>query len=116
MEVKQIENGSRRSFESLNLLNNSFKPPRPSIEDPLTLELKPLPVHLKYAYLGDNNTLPVVFSTALTLDQEAQLLTVLKKSREALGWMIADVKGISLAIYMHKILRISLLVKVINFY
>ncbi|KAA3486931.1 RNA-directed DNA polymerase-like protein [Gossypium australe] len=44
-----------RSFESLNLSKHSFKPLRPSIDDPLTLELKHFPLHLKYAYLGDNN-------------------------------------------------------------
>ena len=32
------------------------------------LELKPLPNNLKYAYLGDNETLPLIISSALTLD------------------------------------------------
>ncbi|KAA3471224.1 Retrovirus-related Pol polyprotein from transposon 17.6 [Gossypium australe] len=46
-----------------------------------------------YAYLGDNNTLT-----------DKKLLKVLKKYRKALGWTIADIKGINLAICMHKIL------------
>ncbi|KAA3483563.1 Retrovirus-related Pol polyprotein from transposon 17.6 [Gossypium australe] len=58
MEAKQLENGAMRSFEFFNLSERSFKPPRPSIEDPPTLELKHLPLHLKYSYLGDNNTFP----------------------------------------------------------
>ncbi|KAA3469753.1 Integrase, catalytic core [Gossypium australe] len=58
----------KRCFKSLNLLDRSFKPPRPSIEDPFLLKLKPLPAHMKYAYLGDNNTLPVIFFVALTVD------------------------------------------------
>ncbi|KAA3466223.1 Retrovirus-related Pol polyprotein from transposon opus [Gossypium australe] len=37
MEAKQLEDGSRRSFESLNLSEQFDKSPRPSIEDPLTL-------------------------------------------------------------------------------
>ncbi|KAA3480737.1 Retrovirus-related Pol polyprotein from transposon opus [Gossypium australe] len=73
IEAKQLENGARRSFESLNLSERSFKPPRPSVEDRPTLELKPFPLHLKYAYLGGNNTSPVVISAELTSDQEAQL-------------------------------------------
>ncbi|XP_017648049.1 uncharacterized protein LOC108488271 [Gossypium arboreum] len=71
MDVKQIENGVRRSLESLNLVDRSFKPPRPSIEDHPLLELKPLPAHLKYAYLGDSNTLLIIIFVALTVDQEA---------------------------------------------
>ncbi|XP_075492505.1 uncharacterized protein LOC142530560 [Primulina tabacum] len=41
-------------------------PPKSSIEEPPTLELKPLPPHLKYVFLGKNNTLPVIISAALT--------------------------------------------------
>ncbi|XP_016681090.1 uncharacterized protein [Gossypium hirsutum] len=104
MKVHQIGNGSRRSFESLNLSNRSFKPHRPSIEDPPMPELKPLLVHLKYTYLGDNNTFPVVISIELTEDQEAQLLEVLRRSKKALGWLIADIKGISPTICIHKII------------
>ncbi|KAA3461410.1 Integrase, catalytic core [Gossypium australe] len=99
-----VEEEFAKSFESLELSNHSFKPPRPSIEDPPTLELKPLSLHLKYAYLGDNNTLSVVISAELTPDQEKKLLEVLKKSKKAPGWTIAKIKRISLAIYMHKIL------------
>ncbi|XP_012453456.1 uncharacterized protein LOC105775492 [Gossypium raimondii] len=68
MEAKQMENGARRSFKSLNFLERSFKPPRPSIKDPPTLELKPLPLHLKYVYLGDNNMFLVVIFVKLKSD------------------------------------------------
>ncbi|XP_020225262.1 uncharacterized protein LOC109807147 [Cajanus cajan] len=37
----------------------------PSIVQPPILELKPLPENLKYAYLEDNNKLPVIVSTSL---------------------------------------------------
>ena len=40
----------------------------PSSISPLKLELKPLPNNLKYAYLGDNETFPLIISSALTLD------------------------------------------------
>ncbi|XP_070020220.1 uncharacterized protein [Nicotiana sylvestris] len=36
-------------------------PPKPSIEEDPKLELKPLPFHLHYAYLGSNEILPVVY-------------------------------------------------------
>ncbi|KAM1331227.1 hypothetical protein ACFX14_043860 [Malus domestica] len=38
----------------------------PSVVQPPTLELKPLPSHLKYVYLGKDETLPVIISTSLT--------------------------------------------------
>lgn len=66
VEAKQIEDRPRKRFEYLELSYRSFKPPKPPKEESPTLELKPLFLHLKYAYLGDNNALPVVISTELT--------------------------------------------------
>ncbi|KAL4289548.1 hypothetical protein GQ457_14G014080 [Hibiscus cannabinus] len=77
---------------------------KPSIEQPPKLELKQLPEQLKYAYLGDNETLPVIISSKLQTDQEERLITTLRQHKEALGWTIADIKGISPTICMHKIL------------
>ncbi|XP_060969758.1 uncharacterized protein LOC133036986 [Cannabis sativa] len=37
----------KRSFESLELKESNFNPPKPSIQEPPKLELKPLPSHLK---------------------------------------------------------------------
>ncbi|KAJ8761872.1 hypothetical protein K2173_005583 [Erythroxylum novogranatense] len=67
-------------------LNNSKdEVAKPSIEVPLELELKKLPHHLKYAYLGENSTLPVIVSTELTNVQEEKLLRVLKGHKRAIG-------------------------------
>ena len=38
----------------------------PSVEKAPTLEMKPLPSHLKYAYLSTPNHLPVIVSSLLT--------------------------------------------------
>jgi len=69
-----------------------------SISSP-KLELKPLSENLKYAYLGDNETLPVIISSALTLDQEEKLIKVLREHSEAIGWTLADLKGLSPTYY-----------------
>ena len=53
-------------FESLELRDIDFKLPKPSWEEPPTMELKPLPPHLKYVYLDGMNKLPVIISSALT--------------------------------------------------
>ncbi|XP_057981314.1 uncharacterized protein LOC131166759 [Malania oleifera] len=45
-------------------------PAQPSDEKAPVLELKPLPPELKYAYLGPENSFPVVISALLTPDQE----------------------------------------------
>ena len=58
-------------------------------------ELKPLPSHLKYAYLGAGNSLPVIISNQLSQEEEEKLLDVLKKHKKAIGWTLEDIKGTS---------------------
>jgi hypothetical protein len=57
----------------------SSTPHVPSLESPPKLELKPLPDKLKYAFLGANETLPVIIASDLQKDQEDNLLEVLKE-------------------------------------
>ena len=76
----------------------------PSIVQALEIELKQLPSHLKYAFLGSNDTLPVIVSSKLSREQEEKLVNILKEHKEALGWTIADIKGISPSTCMHRIL------------
>ncbi|XP_074270750.1 uncharacterized protein LOC141594645 [Silene latifolia] len=78
--------------------------PVPSIVKPPIVELKPLPSHLKYAFLGNEETLPVIISSKLTKEQEEALIRVLKQHKEAIGWTMADIKGISPTLCMHRIL------------
>ncbi|XP_050125675.1 uncharacterized protein LOC126602889 [Malus sylvestris] len=91
----------RNVYESLGEPKQSIKLSR---QQPPKLELKPLPEHLKYAHLGATETLPVIVAADLTPTKEDKLLHVLRKYQDALGWTIADIKGISPAICMHKIL------------
>ncbi|KAI3462370.1 hypothetical protein Pfo_019033 [Paulownia fortunei] len=60
--------------------------------------------HLRYSFLGESSTLPIIISTALNEEQEEKLLRVLRDHKTALGWSIADIKGISPSICIHKIL------------
>jgi hypothetical protein len=73
-------------------------------EEPLTLELKELPKHLKYAFVGDNNTLPVIIASNLSEEHEKALMDVLVENRAPIGFTIADLRGISPSIVMHKII------------
>ncbi|XP_057723488.1 uncharacterized protein LOC130939397 [Arachis stenosperma] len=73
-------------------------------EEVLKQELKPLPPHLKYAFLREEETLPVIINSSLNMEDEAKLVEVLKAHKTTLGWTIDDIKGISPTICMHKIL------------
>ncbi|XP_073122003.1 uncharacterized protein [Henckelia pumila] len=77
---------------------------KPSIEEPPTVELKPLPIHLKYMFLGENDKLPVIISSSLTGEMEDKLMEVLKKHKSVFAWKVEDIKGINPSICMHKIL------------
>ncbi|XP_059650629.1 uncharacterized protein LOC132296441, partial [Cornus florida] len=74
-----------------------------SLLSPPQLELKPLPAHLKYVFLGPKQTLPVIIASDLQKDQETNLLAVLQEHKEAIGWTVADLKGIDPSICMHRI-------------
>ncbi|XP_071924688.1 uncharacterized protein [Coffea arabica] len=88
-------------YESLGQ-GKGFSQPS-EIEAP-RLELKPLPTHLRYEFLGENSTLPVIVSADLDDEQCAKLLRVLRRRKKAIGWTISDIKGISPSICMHRIL------------
>ena len=67
------------------------------------MEQKLLPSHLKYAYLGVASTLPVIISASLTELEEEKLLRALRDHKHALGWSLADLKGICPSMCMHRI-------------
>ncbi|CAN6697888.1 unnamed protein product [Malus baccata var. baccata] len=75
----------------------------PSVIQAPVLELKSLPDHLKYVFLGDEETLPVIVSSSLTALEEEKLIRVLKEHKTAIGWTLADIKGISPTTCMHRV-------------
>ncbi|XP_015940651.1 uncharacterized protein LOC107466176 [Arachis duranensis] len=66
-------------------------------------ELKPLPSHLKYAFLEKNQRFPVIIASELSSEEEGKLLDVLKKHKKAIGWSLADIVGIDPRKCMHRI-------------
>lgn len=73
-----IHSKSPTKFD-IDLNNHDTQPAKPSIEAPLDLELKELPNHLKYAFLGMDNTLSGIVETELQKGQTKALIDVLKK-------------------------------------
>ncbi|CAN6697872.1 unnamed protein product [Malus baccata var. baccata] len=92
------------ALESLPSQSVSTNKLLPSVVQPPTLELKLLPSHLKYVFLGEEETLPVIISSSLTALEESKLVRVLKEYKTAIGWTLADIKGISPTTCMHRIL------------
>ena len=73
------------------------------LQQTTTPELKQLPEHLRYAFLGNSYTFPVIIVASLIPGEEEKLLCVLREHRITLGWTISDIKSISPSICMHKI-------------
>ncbi|XP_039134224.1 uncharacterized protein LOC120271614 [Dioscorea cayenensis subsp. rotundata] len=76
----------------------------PSTEEAPDLELKTLPEHLEYAFLGEDTQLPVIIASNLTVKQKNGLVDVLKRHKRAIAWKIADIRGINPSVCTHKIL------------
>ncbi|CAN6583762.1 unnamed protein product [Malus baccata var. baccata] len=92
--------GKSPNFDSIPISTNKLLP---SIIQAPILDLKPLPSHVKYIFLGENETLPAIISSSLTAQEEEKLVRVLKEFKSALGWTLADIKGISPTTCMHHI-------------
>jgi len=88
----KIEELPPRSIESIPSSVQSTKP-----------DLKSLPFNLKYLFFGENETFLVIISSKLNTHQEGKLLQTLKMHKNALGWTIADIKGISPLICTNRI-------------
>ncbi|KAL9382439.1 hypothetical protein Peur_025474 [Populus x canadensis] len=74
-----------------------------SLVQPYKPERKPLPSDLKYAFLGEDESYPIVISSKLSIEQEQELLRVVRKHKKAIGWTITDLKGISPLLCTHRI-------------
>ncbi|CAN6544134.1 unnamed protein product [Malus baccata var. baccata] len=92
--------GKSPNFDSIPISTNKLLP---SIIQAHVLELKPLPSHLKYIFLGEKETLPAIISSSLTAVEEEKLVRVLKEFKSTLGWTMVDIKGISPTTCMHHI-------------
>ncbi|GJR11557.1 reverse transcriptase domain-containing protein [Tanacetum coccineum] len=80
------------------------KTAKSSIDEPPEVELKDLPPHLEYAFLEDNNKLPVIIAKDLSANEKTALIKVLKSRKQAIACKLFDIKGINPEFYSHKIL------------
>ncbi|GKE72854.1 reverse transcriptase domain-containing protein, partial [Tanacetum coccineum] len=80
------------------------KTDKSSIDEPPEVKLKDLPPHLEYAFLEDDNKLPVIIAKDLSVEEKAALIKVLKPHKRAIAWKLSDIKGINPEFCTHKIL------------
>nr|GEW96269.1 reverse transcriptase domain-containing protein [Tanacetum cinerariifolium] len=75
-----------------------------SIDEPPEVELKDLPPHLEYAFLEDDDKLPVIIAKDLKDEEKAGLIKVLKSHKRAIAWKLSDIKGVDPEFCTYKIL------------
>lgn len=82
--VKAVPPYPEKYFPKLESLPISNSKLLPSVEQALELELKPLPEHLKYIYLGERETLLVNKAADLLPEEDAKLVECCKGTRKQL--------------------------------
>ncbi|CAA7018902.1 unnamed protein product [Microthlaspi erraticum] len=108
MAVSSIKNSIESSFEQTNSIELGAESKEQAQGDWSELkapkvDLKPLPEGLRYAFLGENSTYPVIVNSDLEPEQLSALLVELRKYRKAIGYTLDDIKGISPDLCIHRI-------------
>nr|GFB77766.1 reverse transcriptase domain-containing protein [Tanacetum cinerariifolium] len=82
-------------FPTLHKDLKVVEPKNQSFEDePPEVELKELPPHFEYAFLGDNGKWPVIIAKDLSFNKKTTLINVLKTRKKVIAWKLTDIKGI----------------------
>ncbi|GJS06219.1 hypothetical protein Tco_0363015 [Tanacetum coccineum] len=102
--IEKLLNDDPFQLPPMDLKQREVTEAKSLIEEPPELELKDLPSHLEYAYLEENDKLPVIIAKGLKNDEKDALLKVLKSHKRAIAWKITDIKGIDPRFCTHKIL------------
>jgi len=97
--IKELDGAGENSeaHTTFEELKNSGQIEKPKIE------LQTLPAHLKYVFLEDNDSKPLIIISSLKKTEEDQLVQILKRHKATIGWHIFNLKGISPSYCMHKI-------------
>ncbi|GJX02240.1 reverse transcriptase domain-containing protein [Tanacetum coccineum] len=90
--IEKLLNNDPFQLPPMDLKQSEVTKAKSSIEEPPELELKDLPSHLEYAFLEENDKLPVIIAKGLKNDKKDALLKVLKSHKRAIAWKITDIK------------------------
>ena len=61
--------------------------------------MKELPKHLKYAFLGAERFKPLIIIAYLTELRERNLINFFRKYKEAIAWLVEDLKGVRVHLF-----------------
>ncbi|GJX34582.1 reverse transcriptase domain-containing protein [Tanacetum coccineum] len=89
-------------FEKITI-NTDYKIKTSFEEPPTDLELKPLPDNLEYVFLEEPSFLPVIISSQLSKEKKNELISILKKHKQAFAWKTTDILVICPSFCKHKI-------------
>nr|GFB00999.1 hypothetical protein [Tanacetum cinerariifolium] len=102
-DLKVVE--TKNQFSSVRKDLKVVEPKNQSSDDvPPEVELKELPPHLEYAFLGEDEKWPVIIAKDLNVNEKTALINVLKSRKKAIAWKLTDIRGIDPEFYSHKIL------------
>ena len=101
--LEQNDYQSKPKKLELDLKHHESPPARPSIVEAPKLDLKAIPPHMRYVFLGGDDTLPVIIVTELNAQQVEYLVAVLKRFKRDISWTIVNIIRIPPGIYSHKI-------------
>nr|GFA97181.1 reverse transcriptase domain-containing protein [Tanacetum cinerariifolium] len=92
-------------FSSVHKDLKVVEPKNQSFDDvPPEVELKELPPHLEYAFVGEDEKWPVIIVKDLNVNEKTALINVLKSRKKAIAWKLTDIRGIDPEFCSHKIL------------
>ncbi|GJU93831.1 hypothetical protein Tco_1318587 [Tanacetum coccineum] len=83
--IEKLLNNDPFQLPPMDLKQSEVTKAKSLIEEPPELELKDLPSHLEYAYLEENDKLPVIIAKGLNDDEKDALLKVLKSHKRAIA-------------------------------
>ncbi|GJU38951.1 reverse transcriptase domain-containing protein [Tanacetum coccineum] len=83
--IGKLLNNNPFQLPPMDLKQSEVTKTKSSIEEPPELELKDFPSHLEYAYLEENDKLPIIIAKGLKEDEKEALLKVLKSHKRAIA-------------------------------
>ena len=89
-------------IEEVMMINEEADFKELPLDEP-TEELKLLPSTLKYAFLDSQHEKPVISLSQLNEEKEKRLLDVLRRNEQAIGWTLADLRGLDPSLCTHRI-------------
>ena len=98
-----LEKDAKLFIEEVDDLGETTDLPTEEVLAQPSVELKPLPIGLLYAFLNGDRETPVIISDKLSYEETSKLIAILQKHRSVFGYSLQDLKGISPTLCTHRI-------------